>query len=73
MPGHSTRCKGSLPAILTRRPINRGIEAVALSPDERWLYFIMQNPLAHPDTAAYRQAKNTRLFKIERTTMQVRR
>ena len=31
----------------------------------------MQNPLANPDTAAYRQAKNSRLFKIERITMRV--
>jgi hypothetical protein len=29
----------------------------------------MQNPLANPDSAAYRQARNTRLFKIERATM----
>ena len=63
--------KGSLPAILVKRPINRGIESIAISPDERFLYFMMQNPLANPDTAAYRQAKNSRLFKIERTTMQV--
>ena len=31
----------------------------------------MQNPLANPDTAAYQQARNTRLFKIERATMRV--
>ena len=60
---------GSLPAILARREANRGIEAVAVSPDERFLYFIMQNPLANPDSAAFRQARNTRLFKIERATM----
>ena len=69
--GAQYEVKGSLPALLVKRPINRGIESVALSPDERFLYFIMQNPLANPDTAAYRQAKNTRLFKIERATMQV--
>jgi hypothetical protein len=63
--------KGTLPAILTKRAINRGIESVAVSPDERFLYFIMQNPLANPDTKAYQQAKNSRLFKIERTTMKV--
>jgi hypothetical protein len=63
--------KGTLPAILTKRAINRGIETLAISPDEQFLYFIMQNPLANPDTAAYRQAKNTRLFKIERATMRV--
>src|SRR3954469_22414641 len=62
---------GSLPAILTKRQANRGIEAVAVSPDERSLYFIIQNPLANPDTAAFQVARNTRLFKIDRATMRV--
>ena len=62
---------GSLPAILAKREGNRGIEALAVSPDERFLYFIMQNPLANPNSAAFRQARNTRLFKIERATMKV--
>jgi hypothetical protein len=62
---------GSLPAILVKRQANRGIEAIAISPDERFLYVIMQNPLANPDAAAYRTARNTRLFRFDRATMQV--
>jgi len=62
---------GSLPAILTKRQANRGIESLAVSPDERFLYFIMQNPLANPDTATYNQARNSRLFKLERASMKV--
>jgi hypothetical protein len=62
---------GSLPAIIAKRQSNRGIEAIAISPDERFLYFIMQNPLANPDSAAYQQARNTRLFKLDRKTTKV--
>lgn len=57
---------GSLPAILAKRQGNRGIESVAMSPDEAFLYFLVQNPLANPDSATYRTAVNTRLFKMER-------
>lgn len=63
--------KGTLPAILAKRQGNRGIESLAISPDERFLYFIMQNPLANPDAAAYRAARNTRLFKLDRATMKI--
>lgn len=62
---------GSLPAILARRQLNRGIESLAVSRDERFLYFIMQSPLANPDVAAFRTSRNVRLFKIERTSMQI--
>jgi hypothetical protein len=63
--------KGTLPAIVAKRQGNRGIEGLAVSPDERFLYFIMQNPLANPDSAAFAQSRNTRLFKIDRATMAV--
>jgi hypothetical protein len=62
---------GSLPEILTRRQVNRGIESIAVSQDERFLFFILQSPLANPDTAAFRKSRNVRLFKIERTSMQI--
>jgi hypothetical protein len=58
----------SLPAILSKRQRNRGIESIAVSPDEAFLYFLLQNPLANPDVKAYQQAKNSRLFKLERAT-----
>jgi hypothetical protein len=61
----------ALPAILARRATNRGIESMALSPDERTLYFIMQNPLANPDQATYQQARNTRLFAFDRIALRV--
>jgi hypothetical protein len=60
--------EASLPAILAKRQGNRGIESLAMSPDEQFLYFLVQNPLANPDTATYRTANNTRLFKMDRAS-----
>src|SRR4029079_3802359 len=62
---------GSLPAIIAKRQANRGIEAVAVSPDERLLSLMMKTPLANPDPAAFQKARNTRLFKLDRATMRV--
>lgn len=62
---------GSLPSILTKRVTNRGIESMALSPDEKFLYFIIQNPLGNPDTATYAKAKNTRLYKMDRVSLKI--
>ncbi|MPZ09409.1 MAG: esterase-like activity of phytase family protein [Kiloniellaceae bacterium] len=63
-----TEIVGGLPAILSKRHANRGIESMAVSPDEQFLYFMLQNPLDNPDPKAYAQAKNTRLFKMERAS-----
>ena len=54
-----------LPAILRKRPLNRGIESMAISPDEKFLYFAMQSPLANPDKEAYTNGRNLRIFKID--------
>lgn len=40
---------GVLPALAARRRLNRGFEALALSPDERRLHVILQSPLASED------------------------
>lgn len=60
--------EGKLPAILVKRQNNRGIESITMSPDEQFLYFIVQNPLANPDGAAYRDAAHTRLYKMDRAS-----
>lgn len=60
--------KGSLPAILAKRQLNRGMEGVAVSPDGKFLYGMMQNPLANPDADAYKKANATRILKIDAAT-----
>jgi hypothetical protein len=60
-----------LPAIALRRRINRGFEGVAVSPDEHWLYLAFQSPLAHPDVAAFENARHVRIWKIDARTGEV--
>lgn len=56
--------QGLLPDIIKKRKLNRGIESLALSPDESHLYFSMQSPLANPDKAAYAASRHVRIFKL---------
>lgn len=57
--------KGSLPAIIATRKLNRGIESLAVSADEKFLYFVMQSPLCNPNCKAYKNSLNARLFKFD--------
>lgn len=58
----------SLPAILAKRAPNRGVEALALSPDQSALYFILQSPLANPGEKVFKNARAVRLFKLDART-----
>ncbi len=55
---------GGLPDIYKTRQLNRGIESIAVSPDETALYFIMQSPLANPDASAFKSSRIIRLMKF---------
>lgn len=57
--------RGTLPAVLMKRQLNRGAEGIALSPDEKFLYMLMQNPLANPDADAYKGSAMARLVKLD--------
>lgn len=57
-----------LPAIAARRQLNRGFEAIAISPDGRWLFLAFQSPLAHPDEKAHEQARHVRLWRLDAET-----
>lgn len=53
-----------LPALASRRQINRGFEALGISPDQTALYLAFQSPLAHPDEAAHRNGRWLRVWTL---------
>lgn len=61
----------SLPALLRKRRLNRGIESLAASADFRFLYFIVQSPLDNPNpgqaVGTVRNSRNIRLYKARLT------
>jgi len=60
-----------LPGILKWRKLNRGIESIAVSDDEKSLYFAMQSPLAYPNVKTYKSSNAVRLFKMDIATLKV--
>ncbi|WP_284179156.1 esterase-like activity of phytase family protein [Rhabdaerophilum sp. SD176] len=58
----------NLPPIMRQKGQNRGFEGLAVSPDEKFLYVMMQSPLANPDVQVLQTSRNVRLWKIERET-----
>lgn len=60
-----------LPAILRQRASNRGCEALALSPDEGTLYFVMERPLSNPDGDTGWLSRHARILAFDLATEQV--
>jgi hypothetical protein len=54
-----------LPSIASRRQLNRGFEALALSRDAESLFVAFQSPLALPDKAAHEAARHVRLWRLD--------
>jgi hypothetical protein len=52
----------ALPAIFGKRKINRGFEALALSPDGKTLFIGLQSPLLNPDAATGNPSRMTRIL-----------
>ncbi len=55
-----------LPAIAARRRLNRGFEALSISPDEAWLYVSFQSPLDLADDEA--RSRHARIWKLDAAT-----
>jgi hypothetical protein len=60
-----------LPALLRQRASNRGCEALALSPDESTLFFVMERPLSNPDDDTSWVSRHARLLAFDLATEQV--
>lgn len=56
-----------LPAIATRRHLNRGFEALSTSPSEDRLFAAFQSPLAHPGADEHRHARHVRIWALEQS------
>ena len=61
--GYSAEAK--LPAIAVKRHLNRGFEAVSVSPSDELLFVAFQSPLAHPDTEAHKKSRHVRLWQLD--------
>lgn len=56
---------GKLPAILKQRKLNRGMEALTLSPDGRKLIVAMQSALQNPDTSTAKSSRVVRFLTVD--------
>ena len=63
-----TRVLDDLPAAYADRRDNRGFEALAISPDRRRLFALLQSPLEHPAAGAARDTGNVRLLVCDAAT-----
>jgi hypothetical protein len=66
--GAAYRVEDVLPALAARRRLNRGFEALALSPDEARLHVILQSPLAGEDEIAPEGCGHARIWTLDART-----
>jgi hypothetical protein len=66
--GAAYAVSGVLPALASRRRLNRGFEALALSPDETRLHVILQSPLAPEDEVDLDAVGLARLWSLDAQT-----
>jgi hypothetical protein len=55
----------ALPAVYGKRKINRGFEGLALSPDEKTLFLVLQSPLLNPDLLSGNISRMTRVLAFD--------
>ena len=55
----------ALPGIFEKRKRNRGFEGIAITPNERTLFVVLQSPLLNPDGATGNRSRNTRVLAFD--------
>jgi len=60
--------KEVLPASYLSRRQNRGMEAISITPDGKWMFAAMQSPLRNPDKTVD-NSRNLRILKIDMKTL----
>ncbi|OPA81082.1 copper amine oxidase [Paenibacillus selenitireducens] len=60
--------KEVLPASYLNRRQNRGMEAISITPDGKWMFAAMQSPLRNPDKSVD-NSRNLRILKIDMATL----
>ncbi|REE85358.1 hypothetical protein A8990_11287 [Paenibacillus taihuensis] len=61
----------AIPAIYSKRIVNRGFEGVTISPDGKYLYASIQSPMAVPDKATGEASRNLRILKMDLATKKI--
>ncbi|MCD9021407.1 esterase-like activity of phytase family protein [Cohnella sp. NL03-T5] len=69
--GAQTPIYEAIPAIYSKRIVNRGFEGVTISPDGKFLYASIQSPMAVPDKATGEASRNLRILKMDLSTKQI--
>jgi alkaline phosphatase len=57
--------KAILPDVFAQRRANHGFESLALSPDGRWAYAILQSPMGDDHDERFRQSRVVRALKLD--------
>ena len=65
LPGVTYPVKAILPAVLSQRRTNRGFEALALSPDGRTAYVMLQSPLGDESDSKLKNARISRALRLD--------
>jgi plastocyanin len=60
----------ALPAIYAMRKANRGFEGIALAPDGKTVYVVLQSPLSNPDKDTGEASRTTRVLAFDTATEQ---